>query len=834
MHNNNSEKIQYKELLKNKLEQKFGKKVEYSKDCKLLAMQVYRETGRQLSMSTIKRFFGLTHSPFNPSNYTLDTFSSFLGAENWQGFIESNKSEAAGNSNVNNAHVLKESFEVITKISFTSLSRKVRYNNDTFIHRTFAEEFFEDFMQSGKTGTMLIAPTGYGKSSLLLQWMRTYFSGKDERFRNDVVCLIDGGIFFSFYNLAQENELLTQLLDVDFKTIQKLYENQKSNPEKIRYFLLIDDVDYVFSVREKYYQFAENIMRLMMLYNESPWLKVILTCRPDNLDTFTSLVINNPLLDDIFFKINFFQKNQNDVINIPLFTDDEIKQAFGKHKRNLAYYHLGLKYPEILKIINTPRFFSFFMRDESTLHEEFTEIEFINRLLQYFYFSQPFAEEKQQLIKKFLHICSTNRNYNFVTKEKLLEGIECRIAYQELIKAGLFYEFIDSSNQPEVQLNVRFSNNHIFEYLLTRSVIRERGFSLALINLVFKKFRDIIHLQFSLLAWIVKIAFFEDNASFLKQLHHAMERQVNISNNAGKDSLPGALRTIQTAFVECFRTNSRLSEVLLPEFAKTELGQKLYFEEYFDLDNLMNFPEKSLLSFIKNNKTTNGKMIFHFIRFLKGFYLNDSEACSLEYESISQINFDELNSPLSVGYYFSTWFLYASLNNYKQKEDMLKKFLTASENLRLKGMQSLRFNPGFEFIVVYHLNTCNFFEETRFVAEYLQDSKRSFQNQSSGFFQFFKLCYARSLFHTGEQKQALELYRQVNIAGFPFHMKHFMKINVNLVRYDFLEFQNKTAEALTLLQETRLLAKQLGYKFFVQKAEELESELLNANNDLSS
>lgn len=834
MQNNNSEKFHYKELLKISVEQKFGKEVKYSQDCKLLSSQVYKATGRQLSISTIKRFFDLIHSPFNPSKFTLDTFAGFLGMENWERFIEVSKNEAPESQDSNNVDLLKESFDSITKTSFMSLSRKVQYNPDTFIHRTFADTFFERFMQSGKTAAMLVAPSGYGKSVLLLQWMRTFFSGKDSRFKDDVVCLIDGGIFFTFYSLAQENELLTQLLDFDFKTIRSLYEKQKSNPQKVRYFLIIDDVDRVFSVQEKYYQFTENIMRLIMLHKEHPWLKVILTCNPENLDAYTSLVINNPLLADAFYKIKFSQKNQHDIVNVPLFSNDEIKKAFGKYKRNLSYYHLSLYYPDVFKIINTPRYFSFFIHDDNSSWEEFTEIDFVNRLIQHFYCSQPFAEDKQQLINSFLHLCNKNSNCTFLRKDLLLAKVECRLAYNDLVKNGLLYEYLGSSSQPELQLNVRFSNSEIYDYLFAWVLVREKGLNLALINLVLDKYRDIIHLQYSLLRWIVKIAFFEGNTSFLKRLHKTMERQVDVSKESGKEAIPGALRTMQTAFIECFRTNSKLSELLLPEFAKTELGQKLFFEEYFDLDNLMHFPEKSLLSYVQNNKSADGEMIFQFFHFMKGFYSLDIEACSLAFKSIGRINYNELNSPLSLGYYFSTWFLYAYLNNYQKRDDMLKKFLAASENLRLKGLPLLQFNPDFEFLVVYHLNMCDFFEECRFVEEYLTGLNYSVQNKSSGFFQFYKICYARSLFHTGEQNKALELYQQVNFNNFPFYMKHFMMINVNLAKYDFLEFSNKTAEAFILLQETRLLANQMGYRYFVQKADELESKLLKAKTNSRS
>ncbi|MFW6257407.1 MAG: hypothetical protein ACOC11_01360, partial [Prolixibacteraceae bacterium] len=725
---------------------------------------------------------------------------------------------------------IKKSFESITKTSCIYLKRKTRYHPDTFIHRTFAESFFEGFMQSGKTAAMLVAPSGYGKSALLLQWMNTHFTGKNKKFKNDVVCLMDGGLFFSYYNQAQENELLTQLLDFDFKTIHKLYEQQEASPKKERYFLIIDDVDRVYSVRSKYYLFAENIMRLIMLNQHNPWFKVILTSRPENLDIFAALTIRNPLLAEAFYEINFLQKNQHDIINVPLFSNEELKKAFSCHKLSLTYYNISLYYPDIMDIINTPRYFSFLVQDANSTFEDFKEIKFVNHLIQHFYYSHPFAEEKQQLIKKFLHLCGKNNNHTFVNKDLLLEKVECPLAYQELINAGLLYEYLDTASQPEVQLNVRFSGDEIFEYLLAWSLVKEQGLNQTLIDRVYKNYHDVIHVQYSLLRWIVKIAFFENDVSFLKQLHQSMESRFVVSGESGRELIPGALRVVQRTFIECYRTNSKISEILLPEFAKTKLGQKLFFEENFDLDNLMNFPEKGLSSYEQNNKTADGEMVYHFIQFAKGFYLLDVDFCSAEFKKISQINFGELKTELSLGYYFSSWFLYASLNDFRNRKDMLKKFLATSGNIRSKNLPATRLHPGFELFVMYHLNACDFFEECRTVAKYLIGREYAFSSRFPGFYQYFRLCYARSLFHTGEQKLALEIYREIDHHDSPYHLKHFMLINFNLARYDFLEFQNQTAEGLSLLHETKLLANQMGYRYYVLKAEALEIKLLKANN----
>ena len=194
----NFKQTHLRENLKNEVERKFGKTLKYSKDCKLLSGQIFGVTGRQLSVSTIKRFFEIIPSPFNPSKYTLDTFSIFLGFVNWDSYVDAKKSNECEPEVKNCWDVLRENVRTITDTSIHSLAQKTTYNSRKFIQRDFAEDYFEGFFLSNKTAAILVAPKGYGKSSVLMQWHYAHFTGSDIRFRKDVVCLIDGGILFAF------------------------------------------------------------------------------------------------------------------------------------------------------------------------------------------------------------------------------------------------------------------------------------------------------------------------------------------------------------------------------------------------------------------------------------------------------------------------------------------------------------------------------------------------------------------------------------------------------------------------------------------------------------
>lgn len=818
--------------LKDEVERKFGKTLKYSKDFRLLSGQILEATNRQLSDSTIKRFFGIIPSRFNPSKYTLDTLSEYLGFDNWDAYVDAQNTRKIKPEVHNCWEVLRENVRTITETSIHSLSQKARYNLRKFVKREFAEEFLEEFFLSDKTATILVAPKGYGKSSILLQWHYAHFAGSDKRFGNDVVCLIDGGIFFGFLNRSNNNKVLDLLLDFDVKLSQELLEGLEVTDQKKRYILIIDDIDSIFSVKEKNYRLVENLMQLILVNKNHSGFKVILTCRPESIDMFASQALQNPQLDESFYEVSFFYTNHFETINIPLLNQKEIQKVFENYECNLSFFYLSLFYPDIFKVLNMPFFLSFFIREGDSPAPEFSEIGFLNQLIRYFIYSHPFAEEKQMLIKKFLQLCNLEEDVTSVGKELLLEEIDCQLAYKELIKSGIIYEYLDSSDLPYVHLKVRFSNKEVFEYLLVRSFMKNKDMEINLLNTLFIKYKNNISIQYGLLKWLIKIAFYDRNDDLLKQVHLFLDRKVNILREMTGESMPGSLRSVQIAFAECFRSHKSSCEVLMPWFAKSKLGRKLYFEEYFDMDNLISFPEESLEIYVRNNNTAGGEMTVRFIRFLKGFYSLDYEVCSVEFEFIKRIDHTELSANYLLGYYFSSYFLYASLNNDYGIRGMLENVILTSGKLGMKDPQPLRFIPSFDFFMVYNLNTCDSFEEIKIIAEYSDRAYDISQMKISPFYHFYKLCHARSLLHTGEINRAMELFQQIEIHEFPYHMKHFMKINVNLALIDFMEYQKKTSEALELLSEANSLAQLMGYNFFLQKIALLEVKLHGAGKDI--
>ena len=69
--------------IKQLVEDKFGKEINYPKDCTVLADVMREEHNLAISASTLKRLFGFYKEIQKPRLYTLDMIAKYLGYKNW-------------------------------------------------------------------------------------------------------------------------------------------------------------------------------------------------------------------------------------------------------------------------------------------------------------------------------------------------------------------------------------------------------------------------------------------------------------------------------------------------------------------------------------------------------------------------------------------------------------------------------------------------------------------------------------------------------------------------------------------------------------------------------
>ncbi|HTE28583.1 hypothetical protein [Flavitalea sp.] len=66
-------------LIKEEVERIFGRKILTASDCQYLSNDIYKQTKQKLSLNTLRRFFHLMKSKYQPSSFTLNLLSKYCG-----------------------------------------------------------------------------------------------------------------------------------------------------------------------------------------------------------------------------------------------------------------------------------------------------------------------------------------------------------------------------------------------------------------------------------------------------------------------------------------------------------------------------------------------------------------------------------------------------------------------------------------------------------------------------------------------------------------------------------------------------------------------------------
>jgi len=304
------------ELLKNKLLQKFKNPVNTAKDCELLSKEINIETNRNISASTLRRFFGLLPSKSNLSRYNLDTLAIFCGAKDYKAFIENNSThKPEGKSGINS--VMND----LTKFTLSSISKKTLGDFEKTIPREGFHKELNRFIQSEFLIYPVIAPGGYGKSIALAHWVETLNTEEREAL---------------FCTASVFNQLISSTGNFKIKSPDNIFE-------KISYIdkhlvLIIDSVDELSSNTKKVDAVLNYIMELIQNYKDKLKVKVVFSTRESFwnkiLKPDLTKLLNEKKLSHIIYRTEF---GVNDFLEFSLseinsLTDlNEISETFQYH-----------------------------------------------------------------------------------------------------------------------------------------------------------------------------------------------------------------------------------------------------------------------------------------------------------------------------------------------------------------------------------------------------------------------------------------------------------------------------------------------------------------------
>lgn len=545
-------------LLQQDIQSKINKKKLYGSDCNILSQQIYDETQRQLSSSTLKRFFGFIKSKYKPSKYTLDTLAVYVGFNDWNEYVNCYEDTEHKDSSVDSWNLLKKRMELVTAHSIESLKQKTNYSKHNFIFRDFVKERFNKLEQTNKSATIFVAPDGYGKSTLMLQLVEKYFLEDGAPLKEDIVCLIDGKIFFNLYAKKYINiEVLNQLIDFKIHSSLNLFFQKNPEQRKGRIWLFIDNVDEVFFDKDRYHQLIENIVRILMV-NDGSWFKVILSCRPENLEIFTYSIKKNPLLKSYWYDVEFFKDKYIDAINIPLYSIPEIKAIIKLQNAEKEYTEILRNSEDVLDIIARPYSLSLFLAEYKE-NRKISEVILLNRFIKSKILSPPFLEEKLQLVNQYAILCNRGKETTSVEKDKLLSGSNLLLAYQQLVSDGIIYEYIIPEGTIDFTVFINFNQEVVFNYLVLRLWSKDKPYSAKLFFEIMEFYNNNNYMQCNILKLFIKKFLHNNELVLIKEIHDTFRKMLLPAETYS--NIPDCMNAITAAIKDVLEDNKDLQNL---------------------------------------------------------------------------------------------------------------------------------------------------------------------------------------------------------------------------------------------------------------------------------
>ena len=636
------------EILRTKVVDRFENPVSSPRDCELLSEEVFKRTGRSISPTTLRRFFGMLKSKSAISAYNLDTLSIFCGSADYTHFCEE-----FGLLREMVDHEFEEIAREIgrvTKFTLNSIGRKSLTNFNETIPREKVNGNIDAFLSSDHTVMPIVAPGGYGKSIALAHKVKAW---QARRTRRPLCFFCTAPVL---YQLIISSRHSSEALNLNLSDSRNLFKRfSRDNSESYSHLVLvIDALDELDGNHAKMNHVMEFITDVTNQFHRAGFLKIILAVR--------EVIWNGSILPGFAGRSpGWMIPEKADSVdsvasNLPLLSHSEVREIIlrsnKKRKKNLVYDSIEWELREMIRI---PLHLYFLSRLVSLavplehISADQLMYEYIDDLV----YKTRFSEEKSDIIGKIIELSLHYRNAFSVIKRELKEVFPIHLkseshyytAYNDLLSFGILVEE-KMKNRFGVRVTfVHFSHLNFYYYLIALFLLNRSEI------VDFELFRQIalreenLEWRSSVIANLFRLAYKHEIIDALRDFCKLPEEILSTI-------------TVRHAVGSCFRQDNRIRTDLVRAYASCPVGQKQFFEWYVDTNYLFNNYVVRIREYLEHKKTREAQLFGHGILFLAGFYSLNAKECGEQIGLINRIEPDRSIHPWPIGRRVSSNILY--------------------------------------------------------------------------------------------------------------------------------------------------------------------------------
>ncbi|MBN1988586.1 MAG: NACHT domain-containing protein [Bacteroidales bacterium] len=604
--------------LKRRIEEQFGRKITYQKDCNALSSNIFSHTGEQISPATLRRVFGFLATNSQPSRVTLDILAQYIGATGWDNFLQ------LENHKPTLIFPVKEIWEkarLQAQIISLQTFEQQRYINGLSLSSSVLRNGLNDklslFLKSDYASTAIVGPGGYGKSYLMASWF-SYLHNK-RNCNNDIVLYVPVKTLLHNANAETSfSQWVQSLLGVPEAT--NLLDYLAQNPDEAlgNLILLVDGLEEATSNSTKQEKIFEGLhhfaskgkalakFKLIVASRLSTWLDFIGTIEAEKR---TWLGVED--IDFDAYGSNIPPLTSNEIQHI---LDNTINQTY---EQRVLIDELT---PEIQATIAHPYLLQLFISDFQPATSTNDQLELFKEYLKKQIYFASNSDEKADIVNTIVESTSYGKKGLGIPKNELRKHFPIHLknagnyfaAYEELLSFGFLIEESKEGTFGSFYKEVKISPKKLFEVLIAQRLVENNGgFSNDLLTKVEELYKN--HpLQKSIIALIYELAYKEQESDTLKSLFSL--------NSSTIDQL-----FEQPNIVVLLRKQESLRNVLVPSYARNKQARKV-FERYPDMNSLTTILPEMIQTYLRYSESDADKLYAHsLLAMSSGFSLNQKE-----------------------------------------------------------------------------------------------------------------------------------------------------------------------------------------------------------------
>lgn len=791
--------------LKRTVEKNVGYQIKYAKNCDSLSEYIFEKTNAKVSSSTLKRFWQIIKSKYNPSKYTLNTLSILVGSTSWEHFCKNKKQKQETEAYL----LLQEKFQNISKANINFIKKQ----NPKFFYeiskRDFAIEKMDAFLESDKKITSFVSNKAYGKTEIIVNLAERFFLSKKVETSKDLCLFIN---FETVNRTEKEDFNIYNLLKIILyeKDTAKLERKFIKILEGKRLVIFFNRICKIYKNETVFPRIIENIYSLLIGKLSVLDVKLIITCESDKWNVFEREFSQSDYIKEKWFDLNFntLEKNKS---NVPALSRNEIIEAIKREKKELNYSHI-LGNNKLIEIISIPYFLYIYISKFSEKDELCDELDLLQYYIKQEIFGDFYEKEKLSITEKMLDATNYGRVDKSIEKSVLNLSSKENIAFGRLLKLNFFNEYVSINNYFDVKSKVSFSNSTIYKYMIVNSWLRKFGLKLETVQDMMIYYKNNRQLKVSLLIWIIKIASKEYNLDIFKNIYLIINENF-IKGNPRKLEERQIKTLIDTVAIE-LRKSKYLRKELFPFYLEQTNARDMYFRQFIDLDFLIIYYHEVIDYFLTSQVSKEDIFYSNTLLFWKYYLNNEINLAIKSLQILKKINKQFKNTVYSI-IYKSCSIIYFQTTGKEVKTDTVIEIFTAFNEY---NSYVSKYEQNFTFFIV--LEALEISKNNELILEINNNNKLlkedNFLNNNNYLLNFLNIFRARALISKDRTIEAFELLNNINSSKFPEGQKLYWKIKLNIALAEYFD-KNKNNKSKELKLEIAKIAKTLKYQLYIKK-----------------